>query len=348
MISSQIFINRQQPRSQKPTSQSIVEDFLSDSIKIGLRKITIGEIVDLIRKNPVYTNGISYRHWRDFIGCERELDQLIFVAFCHALDINNSEDFVEKSLIYSKPSTREFYLIEHLNSFNHRKQIRIINNQLSIENQVRAFLFVNPCPYRTTWILRRIEHEIKEMYRQVEVKRLNKDKSLQLLSIQDLKYAFQQYDSKYFIKKNLILVLNIDSYDLQSLENIINNCWLPLLRIFSKERTGIVLLFLVAHGLGNDWQIEWQNSSILATNIVKLCSYPFKSEDFCEVISKIARDFALQFREYSLQPAETIAEQLLADSNGNVRELLRKVYNHFNCRISQEEFNRQWQNYPPS
>ncbi|MEY3870263.1 MAG: hypothetical protein RLZZ338_4157, partial [Cyanobacteriota bacterium] len=131
MMSPEVFIHDQK-HSTKINSQSVVDNFLQDSLNKEIKKITIREIVDLIEddETAVRTDGVTYRNWKYFLdgNC---LDEDLFIAFCHALGLEKKwENLVERPAIYSSEKKPVSYLSQYLNEFNHRDQIEKIKEKI--------------------------------------------------------------------------------------------------------------------------------------------------------------------------------------------------------------------------
>jgi hypothetical protein len=191
--------------------------------------------------------------------------------------------------------------------------------------------------------------------RPVEVHNLNKKI---YVDIQVLKSRFQKYISTDFSQKQLILILNIDNYLLE-VEQIIKDLWRPLLHKAHQQRPNSVLLFLMSQELENDLQEKWRDNQILGDYMAQLPCPSFTEKELGEVISNIAEHFAFQFQQYLEESPKVIAENLMNEYQRNCQQnasinstptqnLLMEIYKIFKCQYSQEEFNRQWQNYPPT
>ena len=373
ITSHEVFIHEQK-NSTRLDSQSVVDKLLQDSINNNVETITIGEIVGLIedRETDVRTDRVTYRNWKYFLE-GKCLDKDIFIAFCYALGLENEWKTlvqIEDPPIYSSEKTQVDYLSQYLNEFNHRDQIEKIKEKIIFtkNNQVTAFLFVNKCPYSQTWMLRRIEHEMKNKWyrdRPVEVHNLNLKKNI-CVGIPVLESRFQEYISTDFSQKQLILILNIDKY-LLYVEQIISDLWRPLLDKAHQQRPNSVLLFLMCQKLENYLQEKWRENQILRDYMAQLPCPSYTKKELGEVISNIADNFGFQFQQYLEESQEVIAEKLMNEyekmmneyeqncqQNASIedpthtRNLLKGIYKHFHCPDSDNEVNRQWQNYPPT
>lgn len=313
--------------------------------------ITIGEIVDqLIKPGLVRTKGVTIENYRAFLQGKIEIEESVFIAFWKALEIKeNWEDCVEKD--------KTAIILTHLKSFNHKSQVRVISeNLLSQENQVRAFLFSNQCSYSRNWMLRRIEHEINEFLGRVKVQGLNKDSISFRVPPSELESRFEKHRSTDFSQTTLILTLYIDQYFKEDIEKIINDFWKPVLQKAKEKRQNSVFLFLISR---NDWEEKLRENPILLEYIAQLPCPSFTSDElYDEVLLKIARNLPFQDQpSRDVDVLRNLVEKLMNEDqindqqNANINpthtlNLLQGICKHFNCSFN--DFNRQWQNYPPT
>ncbi|MBW4632331.1 MAG: hypothetical protein KME30_10645 [Iphinoe sp. HA4291-MV1] len=303
--------------------------------------ITIGRFLQFIESKDIHLKGITYRNWQIFLQ-GKEIDKDVFLAFCEALGIEDWSSVAVLPLIYTKDSTKQTRLLEGLSLFNHQQQIDLLLSNLA--NQKRAFLIANPCHYSRTWMLRRLEAEIYVTMR-LKCQPISLTGSqYSSLRIGELKNRFHtEYCQTKLVKllkqENLLLLLDIDTYDLERLEQLIEEFWQPLVSQVPKN-TGMLLMFLLASHCNNDWQEKWQKSSTLSEQITELPpEHSFGVRDVAQVLPKIA----IKLGQPLLGQEATIANSLINKSHGSSEKLLLEMYRYFECRTT--EFSL-WQRYP--
>ncbi|MEI2581754.1 hypothetical protein [Scytonema sp. PRP1] len=315
---------------------------ISKLLKEKTQKITIAHFLQIIESEDLHTKGITYINWQKFLQ-GKEIDKPVFIAFCDALEIEDWRDVAEARPIDSKDNTKQARLVEGLSLFNHQKQVNLLLEKLANGN--RAFLVANPCHYSRTWMLRRLESEISANIK-LKCKPISLQRSLySSLGIGELKAHFEE---KYLPTKiinilkqeHIVIVFDIDSYDLQRLEQLIVEFWQPLVSNLPPKTPGMLLMFLLATNRGNDWQGKWQNNPTLCKHMTELLpANPFQPEDVAQVLPKVA----LQLRKPLSEPALDIAHSLIQKSQGKTDKLLQEIYRYFECRTT--EFSV-WQRYP--
>ncbi len=237
-----------------------------------------------------------------------------------------------------------------LDTFNHSSQTSLVYSSLSQQDIKAAFLVVNSCSYSRTWMLRRIEDDIKSSFNvKVQKENLSPQSSHISPPVETLKSRFQENFHPKNIEKileseYLFLIINIDSYDLETLKILVQSFWQPLNKINTQKRdqaVGRILLFLVGSDQENNWQTQWRNHPILADSLAELTpAQPFNVNDLCGVISKSA----LQFGIILPNAITDFSETLLAKSDGSTQNLLKSFYQL--CKCPSKDFIQQWQNYP--
>ena len=214
----------------------------------------------------------------------------------------------------------------------------------------KAFLVVNPCSYSRTWMLRRIEHEIR-INSLLEVQReiFFSQSRFSPLSIEEVNYLYNkrflslQHIEETLRQKYLFFIINIDCYNLDEVSKLVEKFWQPLLNKINPQVPGKILLFLVASGQENDWQTGWKEHQILKTSLAELPpAQPFAITDLCDILPRAALRLNIQLTEDVTDLSQNIIDQ----SRGRTDNLLLSFYRNFNC--PSHDFNRQWQNYPPT
>ncbi len=321
-------------------------DYLLELEKKGEQSISVKDLFDAIEQLNLHTDRITDRNWRDFLYCKK-IDRDIFRVFCSILNINYDDVADIPPDPQGKDLTKETRLVEVLTTFNHGTQKNTVCAKAALKDAPKAFLVVNPCSYSRTWMLRRIEYEIKIVsQRGVEIEQFLSSSNFLPLSIEDLKSLFKkkfvnlQLINEKLQKNYLFFIVNIDNYDLVKLNNLVEKFWQPILNQVNPQNPGKILLFLVSSGQGNDWQTEWQNSSILAESIVELPPAKPDVNDLSEIIPRVAMRLNIQLAE----DLTVFSQQLLKESQGSTQKLLQLFYQKFQCKHTQ--FNQQWQNYP--
>lgn len=325
---------------------------LSEVKQAGNQAISVEDVLKIIKDKKLHTDRVTDRNWRSFLECKK-IDRDIFIAFCKSLNINNWQNVVEPSPQPRNDLTKTTRLVQILDSFNHSAQTNLVYSSLSQQNIKAAFLVVNSCSYSRTWMLRRIEDDIKLLLKvEVQKETLCSQSSMVPVSVETLKSLFKQKFDRENLKntldkKYLFLIINIDRYDLDTLRTLVQNFWQPLNKINTQRRdtqaSGKILLFLVGSAQGNNWQTEWRNHQILADSLAELSpAQPFNVNDLGGLISKSALKFGISIPDSLTDFSKT----LLAENGGSTEKLLRLFYTSFNC--SPSDFNRQWQNYPPT
>jgi len=260
---------------------------------------------------------------------------------------------VVKSPIYSEETTRELFLLECLTSLNHTRQINLFNDKISTpNNQVRAFLFINQCPHSQSWMLRRIIHEIYTPRFPVEIKPLNKKNNHPHLPISELQVRFER-EAKFLdvSNKQIIFTLNIDNYDPDAVKSIIENCWLRVLKSANEIRRNSVLLFLMDHKLGKNWQNNNSLQSYMAElpfHLPNFGEFQEESQELGTLISTIATRFIKEEFEYNPQEKPSIIAEILINQfkkHYQTLNLFAQICEYFNC--CPQKFNQEWQNYYP-
>ncbi|NMG09577.1 hypothetical protein [Brasilonema sp. UFV-L1] len=324
-----------------PDSTNQVWEYINRLKSKNTLRITIERFLQVIESKEIHTKGITYRNWQKFLQ-GKEIEQDVFIAFCEALGIEDWKSVAVLPLIYTKDSTKQTRLVEGLSLFNHQRQIDLLLSNLA--NQKRAFLIANPCHYSRTWMLKRLETEIS-------VTMCLKCKPISLtgsqyssLRIGELKNRFHtEYCQAKLVKtlkqENLLFILDIDTYDLERLEQLIIEFWQPLVSQVPKN-AGMLLMFLLASHCNNDWQEKWHKSSTLSEHITELPpANPFEANDVAQVLPRIA----LKLGQQLLGQEVTIANCLINKSQGETEKLLLEIYRYFECRTT--EFSL-WQRYP--
>lgn len=324
-------------------------DYLSQLRKEGNHSISVQQVLDAIQTQKLHTDRVTNRNWRSFLECKK-IDCDLFIAFCSILRINH-KDVVETSLSTpAKDLTKATRLVEILNTFNHTQQKIIVCTNLAQKNAPKAFLVVNPCFYSRTWMLRRIEHEIRiNSLLEVQRESFFSQSRFSPLSIKELdsvckeRFLNLQNIEKILRQKYLFFIINIDCYDLDDLSKLVEKFWQPLLNKIDPQFSGKLILFLVASGQENNWQTQWKEHPILKKSLAELPpAQPFDITDLCEILPRAALRLNIQLTE----DITDLSQNIIDKSRGSTEKLLLSFYRKFNC--PSHDFNRQWQNYPPS
>lgn len=329
-------------------SRQRILKYLLELEEKGEQSISVKNLLKAIEQLNLHTDRITDRNWRNFLDCKK-IDRDIFMVFCSILNINYDDVADVPPEPQGKDLTKETRLVEVLTTFNHQAQKNTVCAKAAHKDAPKAFLVVNPCSYSRTWMLRRIEYEIKIVsQRGVEIEQFLSSSNFLPLSIEDLdslfnkKFVNLELINKKLQTKYLFFIVNIDNYDLAKLNNLVEKFWQPILNKVNPQNPGKILLFLVSSGQGNDWQTEWQNSSILAKSIVELPPAQPDVNDLSEIIPRVAMRLNIQLAE----DLTIFSQQLLNESKGSTQKLLQLFYQKFQCKPKQ--FNQQWQNYPPT
>lgn len=325
-------------------STIIVWEYISTLKSQNKSTVSLEKILELIEDRELHAEGISYRNWRGFLN-GKDINKDVFIAFCNVLEIADWTTVADLPPIYRRTNTQQARLADGLSRwFDHQAQKNLLWQSLDCPTAAtKAFLVANPCCYSRTWMMRRLEEEMATVGLKSQPISLQ-GSSYSPLSIGELKNRFdRQYRhtlNTTLDRENIFLVLDIDTLDLQRLEQLIHQFWQPLLQKIPSRTSGRLLMFLLAGDGNNDWQRQWHASPTLSQHIVEFPqANPFCAADLSAILPKIA----FQLRQHLPESPDIIAESLIANSNGSTERLLKRIYQHFNCRTT--EFSL-WQRYP--
>lgn len=333
----------------------------------------VKDLLQFIQNQSIHWKGISYASWKKFYRGNKEnkneIAEYIFDAYCHVLEIDKDEykklvhqDIADK--FSSRKSGQTNILVNRLSTFNHKKQINLFKEKLNQER--RIFLIKNSCLYSRTWMLRCLEKEIlssilrvkkcfyfpQEKYSSYISSGVKGFKENLIREFPDIEKNPKKL-KKILSNQHILFVIDINEYNLQSLEELINILQ-PFVKITNDKQGGQLIMFLLARGnKNNDWlDGEWNNNDTLDSEICELePANPFSSEEHIEQLAEVIRDIrlnGLQEKESSKKEKDKVARDLIKESivSGQYRtdELLMKIYQHFKCDNS--DFARTWQRYP--
>ncbi|CAD5958385.1 hypothetical protein L2E67_07700 [Planktothrix agardhii 1803] len=309
---------------------------------------------DLFYNYGLITDRITYRNWKYFLS-GKLIDEDIFIAFCSVLGVSweeviDQETPVKHKEFKHKDSTETSLLVEVLNTFNHKEQKDLVCSNLASSHAPKAFLVINSCSYRRTWMLRRIAYEIETFGKEVKPEDFLSNSKHTSPSINDLTSIFNerfnerspaQSLNEVLKSKYIFLIINVDDYYLNDFKNLINEFWKPILARVNPEKPGKILMFMISSDRGNDWQTEWKNCDILKDAIAELTpANPFQAQDLIEILPRIALKLDKTLKEDPV----TLSQSILEKGQGGTEKIIRALYGQFDCKT--EDLIRQWQNYP--
>lgn len=319
--------------------------------------IGVDEFVNLIRLREIHMKGITSVNWRNFLRKEK-IPRNVFIAFCEALEIHDWSDVTDRAYFERKYDTKPTHLASYVSQFNHNTQIDLL--QENYNNQIRAFIISNSCEWSRIWMLKCLVNNISfNPSMSFEYKffpSTNIDSKYSSMTVSELEkkiekeYGGNKKLIKALNKNHIFFVINIDNYDLERLEKLIENFWQPLLYKINQTTPGKLLMFLLASGKNNNWQNgKWRDSPILTDKVFELDpANPFSEEhvrDLSRVLRKIT--FGLPGK-FTLRPGETpdgVASNLINESGGDSYTLLCNIYEYFKCERDRN-FVKTWQQYP--
>ncbi|CAD0232384.1 conserved hypothetical protein [Planktothrix agardhii] len=179
-------------------------------------KLKLNDFYKFFDKYKLRLDRITYRNWSYFLSSKNLIDEDIFIAFCSILGISWQEVIDQETLFkYKKDSTKTTLLGEILNTFNHKEQKDLVCSNLALSHAPKAFLVINSCSYRQTWMLRRIEYEIKTFGKEVQPEDFCSKSKYTTPSIKDLTSRFnQKYPdqslNEVLKSKYIFLIINVD------------------------------------------------------------------------------------------------------------------------------------------
>ncbi|MBE9143552.1 hypothetical protein [Planktothrix mougeotii] len=317
--------------------QLIANDYTDLNLKI---------FYNFFDKYELRTDRITSRNWNDFLK-GKSIDEDIFIAFCSVLGVSWEEVVYRETSFQYKDSTKATLLVQVLDTFNHKEQKDIVCNNLALNHAPKAFLVINSCSYSRTWMLRRIEYEIKTFGKEVEPEDFLSKSQYTSLSIEDLNSKFnQKYPDQLLNEvlksKYIFLIVNVDKYNFDDFKDLINQFWKPILARVNPEKPGKILMFMISSDKGNDWQTEWKNCDMLKDAIAELTpANSFQAKDLIEILPRIALKLDKTLKE---DPA-TLSQSILEKGQGETEKIIKALYQQFNCK--QQDLIRQWQTYPP-
>ncbi|VXD25191.1 hypothetical protein [Planktothrix paucivesiculata] len=327
-------------------SQEKILTIINQLVSKNYTDLHLNDFYKFFDKYKLRLDRITDRNWRDFLS-GKLIDEDIFTAFCSILGISWQEVIAQETPFEYKDSTNTTLLVEVLNTFNHKEQKDLVCSNLALSHAPKAFLVINPCSYRRTWMLRRIEYEIKTFGKEVQPEDFFSKSQYTSLSIKDLKSRFnQKYPdqslNEVLKSKYIFLIINVDNYNFNNFKDLINEFWKPILARVNPEKPGKILMFMISSDQGNDWQTEWKNCDMLKDAIAELTpANSFKAQDLIEILPRIALKFDITLTE---DPA-TLSQSILEKGQGRTEEIIKALYQQFNCK--HQDLIRQWQTYPP-
>jgi hypothetical protein len=342
-ITSKIFTNNSKLQSLISINQLIKDG--DEGLKLN----------DLFYNYGLITDRITYRNWQNFLS-GKLIDEDIFIAFCEVLGVSweeviDQETPVKHKEFKHKDSTKTSLLVEVLNTFNHKEQKDLVCSNLASSHAPKAFLVINSCSYRRTWMLRRIAYEIETFGKEVKPEDFLSNSKHTSPSINDLTSIFNerfnerspaQSLNEVLKSKYIFLIINVDDYYLNDFKNLINEFWKPILARVNTEKPGKILMFMISSDRGNDWQTEWKNCDILKDAIAELPpANPFEAKDLIEILPRIALKLDKTLKE---DPA-TLSQSILEKGQGGTEEIIKALYQQFDCKP--KDLIQKWQTYPP-
>ncbi|CAD5935437.1 hypothetical protein [Planktothrix agardhii] len=309
----------------------------------------LNDFYNFFDKYKLRTDRITDIKWRNF-SSGKLIDKDIFIAFCEVLGVSWEEVVDQETPFKHKDSTKTTLLVEVLNTFNHKEQKDLVCSNLASSHAPKAFLVINSCSYRRTWMLRRIEYEIKTFGKEVQPEDFFSNSEHTSLSINDLTSIFnEKFNERHpaqslnevLKSKYIFLIINVDDYHLNDFKDLINKFWKPILARVNPEKSGKILMFMISSDEKNDWQTEWKNCDILKDAIAELTpANPFQAQDLIEILPRIALKLDKTLKEDPV----TLSQSILEKGQGGTEKIIRALYGQFDCKT--EDLIRQWQNYP--
>lgn len=303
----------------------------------GANYIKLEVFLTYIEDNICKAKGISNTNWRKFLNAKGEIPKNAFIAYCHILGIDDWESVADLHPIYKERKRHEKKFIDGLSWFNHQSQVDQLQDYLKKEK--RVFLISNQCLYSPTWMLRRIQKE------------LSRTQETQLIFLKTASNSpmplNRLFKEKVYPKltkiasNNLVFSINIENYDLEGLEFLINELWSKVCESES-ESSGYALLFLIDK---NQHQMLQQIQE-LSTRVVLLDNAnPFDSSH-APSLKKTIDDIIVATRQ-PLQAGDDllqISKTIINDTGKNTSNLLKRLYKEFN--ITNAELDKTWKISP--
>lgn len=385
-----LIINLSQSEEDKFFDNS--EYFLYELQKLENKQnfISLQHCFEIINYSPnkARAPGMNYANWQKFLRGRDDRDSIdedVFSTFCEALGIKkevwNTRKFLFQYELYNSHrqgnrNRTQDILLQELSLFNHVKQCELWVSKR--RNSAGIFIMTNPCMFSQTWMLRRLFAEVGDFnpcnYRVFSLdtsKRLSSysNKSLDKIDEKVLLYN-KRFDELCSIlnTEHLIFTLDVDDYDQKSVQDFINQHYIPLFEYFSSNNTkiGKIYIFLMNRENNKDWYEQGQitiklpdkyninkcNINVLEPNMIYTNEQELANE-LNEILQKISKKIS---QETSEDTENKIASNLInkIKKDNKIKQvkkiqalpqkLLVEIYSHFKCQTDQ--CHKTWQTYP--